>query len=141
MAVIDGINNLIKEAKEQNVITTKAVNDTHHSFGDLYFQRMILFAALCKSYPEHSWITRKHFDEENDPMFNGDFMAGINTPAGVVSFHLKLEFLKYFDGITEIEYGPKWDGQNPEETTLRVLSLIEEKDSTMPPIKQKKMKQ
>lgn len=123
MAVIDEINDLIKELKEDNVIDVKQISDTHHTFEDLYFQRVILLAKLCNCYKDLSWRTKKHFDEEKDPMFNDDFMIGINTPDGVVSYHIKSKFWNYFDGITELDYAPKWDGSPPNENILRILSL------------------
>ena len=117
------INNLIRQYKKEGLINTKEISDTNHTFGDLYFQRMILFSVLCKTYPEASFITKKHFNNSADPMFNGDFMAGIITDDGVVTFHFKLEYLKYFDGIKEIEEGPKWDKVKPNDSIVRLLSL------------------
>lgn len=123
MSVIEEINDLIKESKGKRIINTKDISDTHHTFGDIYFERMVLFSVLCQSYPDDSFITKKHFNNEEDPMFEGDFMAGINTPNGVVTFHFKLEYLKYFDGVKEIEEGPKWDKVKPTESITRLLSL------------------
>lgn len=65
---------------------------------------------------------KKHFDEENDPMFNGCFIVGINTPNGVATYHFKLEYWDEFP-IKEIEHAPQYDGYSPEEALSRVKSL------------------
>ena len=64
---------------------------------------MLLFSVLCKLYPDNSFITKKHFNDLDDPMFDGVFISVINTSEGVVTFHFKLEYLKYYGGIREIE--------------------------------------
>ncbi len=32
---------------------------------------------ICNLLPEISWKSKKHFDEENDPMFNDSFIVGM----------------------------------------------------------------
>lgn len=41
-------------------------------------------------------------------MFEGDFIVGINTPQGIATFHIKLEYWDLFN-IPEIENAPKYD--------------------------------
>lgn len=69
-----------------------------------------------------SWKSRKHYDEENDPMFSDSFIAGINTPDGVATYHIKLQYWDLFD-IPELERAPKYDDYSSEEVLKRVLSL------------------
>ncbi len=88
----ESINTLIKEEKKQHHINTKEISDGHHTFEELYRHRLILFCTLCNCNPNLSWKSKKHFDEENDPMFEGDFIAGINTPLGVATYHFKLKY-------------------------------------------------
>ena len=123
MARIDAINHTIKNMKNAGVINSKEVSDTHHTFGTLYLHRLHLFAALCNMNPSISFKTRKHFDEENDPMFNEDFMAGIKTPKGLVTYHFKLEFWNLFK-IQEIEKGPKYNGYTDKDIYERLDSLV-----------------
>ena len=68
------INSLIVDMKK-NLGSTKKVSDTHHTFFDLYFHRMILFSKLCLIYKDRAWKTKKHYDNDNDPMFPGDFLV------------------------------------------------------------------
>lgn len=118
----DEINNMIKENKKLEIIETKKISDGHHSFGELYKHRMILFCTLCNLLPDISWKSRKHYDEENDPMFSGNFIAGINTPDGIATYHIKLEYWDLFD-VPELERAPKYDGYSNDEVLKRILSL------------------
>lgn len=65
---------------------------------------------------------KKHYDEENDPMFENSFIAGINTPDGVVTYHIKLEYWELFD-IPEIERAPKYDNYSSNDVLKRIKSL------------------
>ena len=65
---------------------------------------------------------KKHFDEENDPMFNDSFIAGINTPAGVATYHVKLKYWEMFN-IPELERAPKYEQYDSDDVIERVYSL------------------
>ena len=121
MSNIDNINNEILNLKKSGT-SVKNISDGNHTFADLYFQRMNLLSVICSCYPELSWKSKKHFDEENDPMFNGCFIVGINTPNGVATYHFKLEYWDEFP-IKEIEHAPQYDGYSPEEALSRIKSL------------------
>ena len=84
MTNIESLNKQILELKQLGE-SVKSISDGNHTFADLYFQRMNLLSVICSCYPELSWKSKKHFDEENDPMFNGCFIVGINTPNGVAT--------------------------------------------------------
>lgn len=118
---IDEINKYILELKNSGE-QIKKISDGHHTFDELYEQRVILFSVICNFYPELSWKSKKHFDEENDPMFNGCFIVGINTPEGVATYHFKLKYWNEFD-ITELEYAPKYDGYTADKVLTRIKSL------------------
>lgn len=120
--IINSINKTILEAKERNLISTKDISDGHHTFGDLYAHRMILFCVICNSYPELSWKSKKHFNEETDPMFEGNFIAGIKTPLGDAIYHIKLDYWDEFN-IPEIKNAPVYDGHKSEEDLLRLKSM------------------
>ena len=122
--VIKVINDMIKTSKIEGNISTKDISDVYHTFRQLYNQRTILFALVCNSYKEYAWKSKKHYDEENDPMFDGDFIVGINTPKGVASYHIKLEYWDLFQ-VKEIKKAPKYDGYTSEEVLDRLISLIQ----------------
>ena len=50
----DEINNIIKENKQLGIISTKNISDGHHTFGELYKNRIILFCTLCNLLPDIS---------------------------------------------------------------------------------------
>ena len=122
MSKIDDINNLILESKLSEEISTKEISDGHHTFGDLYRHRITLFCTLCNLLPEISWKSKKHFDEANDPMFNDSFIAGINTPDGVATYHIKLKYWEMFN-VPELERAPRYDLYSSEDVIDRILSL------------------
>ena len=55
-------------------------------------------------------------------MYEGDFIAGINNPEGVATYHIKLEYWDLFD-ISEIDRAPKYDNYTSEDVMNRILSL------------------
>ena len=122
MSKIDDINSLIIENKLSGEISTKEISDGHHTFGELYRHRVALFCALCNLLPEISWKSKKHFDEENDPMFNDSFIAEINTPEGIATYHIKLKYWKIFN-IPELDRARKYDSYSSEAVIDRILSL------------------
>lgn len=122
MDKIEELNKLIHETIKRENLSAKDISDGHHTFRELYRQRIILFCIICNLFSDISWKSKKHFDNENDPMFNGDFIAGINTPDGVATFHMKLEYWNLFD-IPEIERAPKYDLYSTEDVLQRLLSL------------------
>ena len=97
----------------------KLVSDGHHTFQDLYFQRMILTKVIAESYPDASWKSKLHQD---GTMFDGDFIVGFTTPAGQYTYHYKLEYWNLFH-VTELKHAPEYDGHKPEDVD-RLLSLL-----------------
>ena len=121
MKTIEEINQNIIELR-RNGQSVKKISDGYHTFGDYIDMRNIYFIALCNAYPELSWKSKKHFDEENDPMFEGDFIAGIFTPDGPITQHLKLKFCDELS-VQEIERAPQYDGYTEEDVKIRIKSL------------------
>ena len=98
---------------------TNGISDGSHTFGDLYFHRAVLFAALLKAYPQRSWRTHKQSDGKGFP---GYFLCGIETPEGQYTYHYPESQWDIFDGVRELPESPAYDGHKPEDVT-RVLSL------------------
>ena len=126
MDIVVKINELINKYNKLGIMSVKDISDGLHTFGEIYKERFILFCTLCNIFPELSWKAKKHFDEENDPMYEGDFIAGINTPEGVASYHIKIEYWDLFD-IPEISRAPKYDNYTSEDVLKRILSLSKRK--------------
>ena len=55
-------------------------------------------------------------------MFDDSFIAGINTPEGMATYHIKLKYWEMFN-VTELERAPKYDSYSSEAVIDRILSL------------------
>lgn len=96
------------------------VSDGYHTFNGLYYQRMILFAALVKCFKDRAWKSLRH--EDGELCFNGGwFIVGIDTPEGSYTYHYECKDWDVFDCV-ELERGKHWDGHTEDDVT-RLLSL------------------
>ena len=121
MLTIEEINNEIQELKNAG-ISVNEISDGYHTIEDYKDMRNYWFIATLNSNPDISWKSKKHFDEENDPMFNGDFIAGINTPKGIAPQHLKMKYWELLN-VKEIDRAPSYDGYTEEDVKERILSI------------------
>jgi len=128
---IDEINQLILKSKKEGLIETKDITDGYHTFEDYRHHRIILFSIICNTYKEYAWKSRKHYNEDVDPISNysDSFIAGINTPMGVASYHIKLKYWSLFD-VKEISNAPLYDGYSSDDVLVRLLSLTKEEIKT-----------
>ena len=96
------------------------MSDGYHTFNGLYYQRMVLFAALVKAHKDKAWKSRKH--EDGEPCFGGGwFIVGIDTPDGSYTYHYEEKDFDFFD-CKELPVAKHWDGHT-EENVTRLLSL------------------
>lgn len=96
------------------------VSDGHHTFNDLYTQRLVLTSVLFNQNKLISWKSKKHSDGEL--CFGGGwFIVGIDTPEGPYSYHYKKEYWSMFD-CKELDFAPEWDGHTDKDVD-RLLSL------------------
>ena len=96
------------------------MSDGYHTFNGLYYQRMVLFAALVKVHRVRAWKSRRHSDGEL--CFGGGwFIVGIDTPEGRYTYHYED---KYWDMFVcqVLVVGLPWDGHTEDDVT-RLLSL------------------
>lgn len=97
------------------------MSDGYHTFRDLYYQRMVLFATIVKQNKELAWKSFRH--EDGEFCFGGDwFIVGIDTPEGSYTYHYETKFWSMFD-CQELKRGKHWDGHTDKDVT-RLLSLI-----------------
>lgn len=96
------------------------LSDGYHTFNGLYYQRMILFAALVRAYKDRAWKSYRH--EDGELCFGGGwFIVGIDTPEGSYTYHYENKDFGKFDCV-ELPQGKHWDGHT-EEDVIRLLSL------------------
>ena len=98
------------------------MSDGYHTFNGLYYQRMILFAALVKAYKDKAWKSHRH--EDGELCFGGGwFIVGIDTPQGSYTYHYDDTVWDFFD-CEELPTAKHWDGHTEKDVT-RLLSLPE----------------
>lgn len=96
------------------------LSDGFHTFNQLYYQRMMLFAALVKQNKDRAWKSYRH--EDGELCFGGEwFIVGIDTPEGSYTYHYENKYWDKFD-CQELPVGKHWDGHTEADVT-RLLSL------------------
>jgi len=96
------------------------LSDGFHTFRQLYYQRMMLFAAIVKQNKDKAWKSLRH--EDGELCFGGGwFIVGIDTPEGSYTYHYEDSYFSLFD-CEELERGKHWDGHTEKDVT-RLLSL------------------
>ena len=98
------------------------LSDGYHTFNELYHHRAVLFSVICNTYPEQAWKSKQHHDPAQ-PMYDGMFIVGIQTPEGQATYHYDVD--PYWDmfHVKELETAPEWDGHTPEEAIRRIATL------------------
>lgn len=94
------------------------VSDGYHTFDELYYHRMMLFAVICKAHKERAWKSWQHHD---GTMYYDYFIVGITTEQGDYTYHYHKDHWNKFD-VRELERAPEWDGHKPDDID-RLLTL------------------
>ena len=96
------------------------LSDGFHTFRQLYYQRMMLFATIVKQNKGRAWKSLRH--EDGELCFGGGwFIVGIDTPEGSYTYHYEDNYFSLFD-CKELERSKHWDGHTEKDVT-RLLSL------------------
>lgn len=96
------------------------LSDGFHTFRQLYYQRMMLFAVVVKQNKDKAWKSLRH--EDGELCFGGGwFIVGIDTPEGSYTYHYEDNYYSLFD-CEELECAKHWDGHTEKDVT-RLLSL------------------
>ena len=119
-AIIEKINNDIKEYKDRTKNSVDDISDGYHTFGDLYKHRTYLLALAMIHLP-YAWKARKH---EDGTMFDGMFVVGFPTPNGMVTYHCDNEYWNDFK-IPEIPHAPHFDGYSDADVLDREKAFLD----------------
>lgn len=111
------------------------VSDGYHTFNELYHHRAVLFSVICNEHPELAWKS-KHHHVGGEPMYDGMFIVGIETPDGQATYHYDLD--PYWDifKVKELENAPEWDGHTPVQAIERICSLSKNEPLTLEELKE-----
>ena len=93
-----------------------AIRDGNYSFDEYKNMISATFVELCIKYFDYAWKKRTPSEET--------FIAGINTPKGIVTRTVSMEYWDDFN-VTELEETPKYDSPTIEEFKIRLKSLRE----------------
>jgi len=121
-STLRAIQKRINDYKETTDASLDQLNDTHHSFGDLYDHRMVL-TALAFIHLPYAWKTKNIGSK-----FKGMFLVGAPTPDGMITYHYDLEHWDLFK-IPELPHEPEFDGHTPEDVVNRIKNYIAMTDS------------
>nr|WP_314638692.1 hypothetical protein [uncultured Olsenella sp.] len=99
-------------------------SDGYHTFGQLYYQRMVLWAAIVNANSARAWKTRRH--EDGELCFGGGwFLVTIDTPEGAYGYHYEDTPANWgLFRCKELPRAKPWDGYD-ERDVCRILSLID----------------
>lgn len=96
------------------------LSDGFHTFRQLYYQRMMLFATIVKQNRDKAWKSLRH--EDGELCFGGGwFIVGIDTSEGSYTYHYEDNYYSLFD-CEELRCAKHWDGHTEKDVT-RLLSL------------------
>ena len=96
------------------------LSDGFHTFRQLYYQRMMLFATIVKQNKDKAWKSLRH--EDGELCFGGGwFLVTVDTPEGAYGYHYEDKYWDMFN-CKEIECAKHWDGYT-EEDVGRLMSL------------------
>ena len=119
-AIIEKINNEIKEYKDRTKNSADDISDGYHTFGDLYKHRTYLLALAMIHLP-YAWKARKH---EDGTMFDGMFVVGFPTPNGMVTYHCDNEYWNDFK-VPEIPHAPHFNGYSDADVLDRERAFLD----------------
>lgn len=101
------------------------VSDGCHTFRQLYYQRMMLFATIVKQNKDKAWKSLRH--EDGELCFGGGwFIVGIDTPEGSYTYHYENKYWDMFDCV-DLPRGKHWDGHTEADAETRLMSLESER--------------
>lgn len=108
------------QAAGDDVIDKGKISDGFHTFNELYAHRVRLFSTLMNAYPKLSWWSHKQSDGED---YEGWILAGIETPAGQITYHLPESEIEFLPVGTELDIAKDWDGHEAADVLERLISM------------------
>ena len=103
--------------------STKDISDKWHTFGDLYYHRMMLTQALSIPLMDIAWKSKLHAD---GTMFKNSFIIGFSSEDHRdYTYHYNFKYWDLFT-VKELPNAPEYDGHKPEDIG-RLVSMARDK--------------
>lgn len=97
-------------------------SDGYHTFNELYDHRAKLFSVVVAAFSNIAWKSKRHSDGS---MYEGMFIAGIDTPHGQATYHYEIEPYWELFRCSELPKAPEFDGHTPTQAIDRIASLAD----------------
>lgn len=125
--VAEMVNGALKSGVLSKVDDT--TSDGFHTFGELYRHRLLLTAALFRTWAAHLdmppvFRSKRHHDGAepfDDPNW---FIVVAELPTGQISYHYEMQHWDLFAGVLVVDRAPEWDGHTAAEAALRLHEWI-----------------
>ena len=117
---------LLPDTNDEHKITGET-SDGYHTFNELYHHRAVLFSVICNSRPDIAWKSLQH-DNPEEPMYEGMFICGIDTPEGQATYHYNIEPYWNMFHVPELKRARFYDGHTSEEAIRRIGTLSIERE-------------
>ena len=110
---------------------TNGISDGSHTFGDLYYQRMMLTSVIAKAImsTKNLGTVRRSKLHDDGTMFKDYFIIYFTTPDGNFSYHYHMDNWDNFWFVPEVDKAIKWDGHSDLDVN-RLLSVFPIEDYT-----------
>lgn len=126
LANTERLNKEIADLKNADMLNTKDLSDTYHTFDELYNHRMAFNVALTQVINllgRTDLYAYKSLSHHDGTMFDGMFIVVIESPVGQISYHYDLWNFDKFQ-IPTLEKALEYDGHTPKDTIERLLKLL-----------------
>jgi hypothetical protein len=100
---------------------TGETSDGYHTFNELYAHRNALFSLVLISYLKSAWKTWRN---QNGEVWEGWFIAGLETEFGQISYHMPAEWWERLPDVPEIERNAAYDGHTSTDVLNRLRLLL-----------------
>jgi hypothetical protein len=107
-------------------LITGDTSDGYHTFNELYEHRHSLFASLLQITGQIQTLVRpwKTWRDQNGEVWEGWFIAGLDTIHGQISYHMPAEWWDRLPDVPEIERNAKYDGHTSADVLHRLRLLL-----------------
>ncbi len=99
-------------------------DNDRYSYIDLYDENILLLALWLNDNPTVSAYKAKfNFDDCIDLMFDNSFILGIDTPKGMITYRIKLDYWEMFN-VQEIPYSHVYNKDKPAVVRKKLESVL-----------------